>query len=114
MRDEKLERAIDHLISIVEVTRERSGAPQPVTIYPESFDLLTGTLTQLRGYYEREVQRVEHLRSIAAAGAAAGAAKGGSSTSERKREASRANIAKARAARRQKPNSSGQSKGSPL
>lgn len=108
MRDEILERSIDHLISIVEVTRERPGTPQPVIIYPESFDLLTGTLTQLRGYYEREVQRVEHLRSIAASGAAAGAAKGGSSTSERKREASRANIAKARAARRLTQDSGGQ------
>lgn len=74
-------------------------APLPGTIYPETSARIRAVVDRLIELETADRARRERLRQIGARGGRVGGPKGGAATSERKRAASRDNLAKGRAVR---------------
>lgn len=74
-------------------------APLPGTIYPETSARIRAVVDRLIELETADRARRERLRQIGARGGRAGGPKGGAAKSERKRAASRDNLAKGRAVR---------------
>lgn len=74
-------------------------APLPGSLYPETATRIRAVVDRLVELETADRARRERLRLIAARGGKAGGPKGGAAKSERKRSASRDNLAKGRAVR---------------
>lgn len=74
-------------------------APSPASLYPETAARIRVVVARLVELETADRARRERLRQIGARGGRVGGPKGGAATSERKRAASRDNLAKGRAIR---------------
>lgn len=74
-------------------------APSPASLYPETAARIRAVVARLVELETADRARRERLRQIGARGGRVGGPKGGAATSERKRAASRDNLAKGRAVR---------------
>lgn len=88
-------------LSFVQGLMDAADRPTPhaITLYPETMIHIRRIVDRVQELERREAERVEKKRQAGAIGGKVGGAKGGSSTSEKKRAASRANLQSARAKR---------------
>ena len=76
--------------------------PSPASLYPETAARIRAVVARLVELETADRARRERLRQIGARGGRVGGPKGGAAKSERKRAASRDNLAKGRAVRSQR------------